>query len=88
VNRRAGAAGRTSCTPDIAADEELTNDYATSTGSEDWTMDCPAACCRLTITGDDSRLPGLQQRYGDHWVPAVLTRIRCGTSSSLSRAGT
>jgi SET domain-containing protein len=63
---------------DIATGDEVTNDYATSTGSADFTLDCScgSARCRGTVTGDDWRLPELQERYGDHWVPALITRIR------------
>jgi hypothetical protein len=68
---------------DIATGDEVTNDYATSTGSADFTMDCScgSALCRGTVTGDDWRLQELQERYGDHWVPALIARIRS------SRAG-
>jgi hypothetical protein len=61
----------------IEADEELTNDYAMSTADESFTMPC--ACrselCRGVITGADWRDPGLQARYGSHWIPALLSRI-------------
>ncbi|SCF46684.1 SET domain-containing protein [Micromonospora mirobrigensis] len=63
---------------DIAAGEELTNDYATSTGESEFRMSCAcgSALCRGTVTGDDWRLPALRERYGTHWVPALLDRIR------------
>jgi hypothetical protein len=63
---------------DIAAGEELTNDYATSTAAAEFAMACRcgSALCRRTVTGDDWRLPELQRRYGDHWTPALLTLIR------------
>jgi SET domain-containing protein len=63
---------------DIAAGEEVTNDYATSTGDDELTMvcSCRTACCRGTITGRDWRLPDLHRRYGDHWVPVLRGRIR------------
>jgi hypothetical protein len=62
---------------DIEAGEEVTSDYATSTGIDyALTCNCGAAICRGTITGDDWRLPELQQRYGEHWVPALLRRQR------------
>jgi uncharacterized protein len=89
--RRANGCGNHSCDPnlwwagpyelaarrDIAAGEELTNDYATSTGEPGFAMacDCRAALCRGTVTGDDWRRPELHRRYGDHWVPVLLTRI-------------
>ena len=59
---------------DIAAGEEVTVDYATQTAEAGFTMacHCGSALCRGTVTGDDWRRPGLQRRYGDHWVPAIL----------------
>jgi uncharacterized protein len=89
-----GAKGNHSCDPnlwwaapytlvarrDIAVGEELTNDYATSTGEEDFRMlcRCGSALCRSVVTGRDWSRPELQQRYGDHWVPGLLDRIRRG----------
>jgi uncharacterized protein len=63
---------------DIAAGEELTNDYATSTAEADFVMEClcGSPLCRGVVTGDDWRRPELRERYGHHWVPALLTRIR------------
>jgi uncharacterized protein len=61
----------------IAVDEELTVDYATQTGVSPWRMDCRCGdpACRRVISGEDWRLPELQHRYGDHWVPGLLRRI-------------
>lgn len=63
---------------EIAADEEVTNDYATSTGHDAFTMTCSCGAndCRGTITGHDWRRPDLHHRYGNHWVPVLLARIR------------
>jgi hypothetical protein len=63
---------------DIAPGEELTNDYATSTGEPGFRMDCAcgATLCRGVITGSDWQRPDLRERYGDHWIPALLARIR------------
>ncbi len=62
----------------IEAGEELTSDYATSTGEDAFTMACMcgSALCRRVITGRDWRRQDLRDRYGDHWVPALLDRIR------------
>jgi hypothetical protein len=62
---------------DIGPDEELTNDYATSTGVAEFTMECRcgSARCRGVVTGADWRLPELHQQYGDHWVPALTDQI-------------
>jgi hypothetical protein len=63
---------------DIDADEECTNDYATSTGDEAFSMGCAcgSALCRRLVTGRDWQLPALQLRYGEHWVPVLAARIR------------
>jgi hypothetical protein len=90
--RRANGYGNHSCDPnlwwvgpfdlaarrDLADGEELTNDYATSTAEPDFAMrcSCRSASCRGMVTGDDWRRPDLQDRYGEHWVPALLARIR------------
>jgi hypothetical protein len=61
----------------IEQNEELTNDYGTSSG--DATFEMPCTCgselCRAVITGNDWTNPALQQRYGRHWIPSLLTRI-------------
>jgi hypothetical protein len=62
----------------IAAGEELTVDYATQTGTEDWRMPCRcgASGCRGEITGADWRLTALRDVYGEHWTPLLLRRMR------------
>jgi hypothetical protein len=62
----------------VEAGEEVTSDYGTSTGSAAFAMacSCGSSLCRGVVTGDDWRLPELRARYGDHWVPALLARIR------------
>ncbi|HEX4787226.1 MAG TPA: SET domain-containing protein [Actinospica sp.] len=61
----------------IAADEELTNDYGTSTGVEfRMKCGCGSQLCRGVVTGEDWRRPELQARYGEHWIPFLLDRIR------------
>ncbi len=63
---------------DILEGEEVTNDYATSTALSEFRMTC--ACmsenCRGVITGEDWRLDALHVAYGDHWMPALLNRVR------------
>ncbi|TDU89443.1 acetyltransferase (GNAT) family protein [Kribbella voronezhensis] len=62
---------------DIAAGEEVTNDYGTSTGVPyEMKCRCGSALCRGVVTGDDWRRADLQERYGDHWIPALLKRQR------------
>jgi hypothetical protein len=62
----------------IGAGQEQTNDYATTTAEAGFLMRCSCASppCRHVVTGDDWRRPELQARYGGHWVPALLARIR------------
>lgn len=62
---------------DIATGEELTIDYATHTGIENWTMACRCGSplCRGTVTGRDWRLPQLRHAYGHHWSPPLLDRV-------------
>jgi hypothetical protein len=62
----------------ITAEEEVTNDYATSTDQETFTMTCSCSSplCRRVISGRDWQSAELQHRYGKHWVPLLLSRIR------------
>jgi len=62
----------------IAAGEEVTSDYATSTGVGDFAIACSSgsSLCRGVITGEDGRRPELQARHGDHWIPALLGCVR------------
>ena len=62
---------------DIIAGEELTTDYATMTGFEDWSMACHCGTeiCRGAVTGADWRLPALQARYRGHFSPFLNDRI-------------
>jgi SET domain-containing protein len=52
---------------DIAANEELTHDWAT-TDDDAYELDCRcgASSCRGRITGQDWRKPELQAKYGEH----------------------
>lgn len=61
---------------DVAAGEELTNDYATSTADAAFRMACAcgSALCRGLVTGADWRLPELRERYGEHWIPLLRDR--------------
>lgn len=62
---------------DIAAGDELTNDYATSTAEPDFVIACSCGSgqCRGVVTGNDWRRQDLRDRYGRHWVPALLDRF-------------
>ena len=64
---------------DIAAGEELTQDYALYTTSPTWSMKpcrCGTPLCRKVITGNDWQLPDVQERYRDHFSPFLNERIR------------
>jgi SET domain-containing protein len=62
---------------DVGAGEELTSDYATSSNHPGLAMACHCGSyrCRQLITGDDWRIPQLQQRYAGHWVPYLQSLI-------------
>src|ERR1700734_3274306 len=61
----------------VAAGEELTIDYGTQSGAGGFSMtcDCGSPQCRRVISSNDWRLPYLQERYRNHWVPALEERI-------------
>jgi hypothetical protein len=64
---------------DIAAGEELTQDYALYTISPTWTLQpclCGTPACRQVITGNDWQRPDVQERYRDHFSPFLNERIR------------
>jgi len=67
---------------DISAGEELTIDYATQTVNPQVRLDCCCASslCRGTLTGEDWQHGELRERYGEHWVPAVLQKIAASLS--------
>jgi hypothetical protein len=64
---------------DIAQDEELTADYAMWEADENhvmrWACACGSPLCRGRVTGQDWRLPELQQRYRGHFSPLINQRI-------------
>jgi uncharacterized protein len=62
----------------VPAGAEVTNDYATSTDQEGFVMSCSCGSpqCRGRISGTDWRRADLRRRYGEHWIPALLARIR------------
>jgi SET domain-containing protein len=64
---------------EIAAGEELTVDYALFTTHSQWVLDQPCRCgasvCRTTITGNDWKLPDVQERYRNHFSPFLNERI-------------
>lgn len=63
---------------DIAADEEITLDYAFYLPSgwvTPWVCACGEPECRERISGDDWQNPVLQQRYRGHFSPFVQAKI-------------
>jgi uncharacterized protein len=62
---------------DIAAGEEVTNDYATSTADPGFLLrcHCESTRCRGMVSGDDWQIHELQARYDGHWVPMLQRRI-------------
>jgi len=62
---------------DVAADEELLVDYATSTADPAYLLRCHCASyrCRQMVEGTDWRIPQLQQRYAGRWAPSVQRLI-------------
>jgi SET domain-containing protein len=61
----------------VAAGEELTIDYGTQSGASGFSMTCACGSpqCRRVVSSNDWRLPYLQERYRNHWVPALEGRI-------------
>ena len=64
----------------VAAGEELTADYATGDADPDLVLMCHCETyrCRQLISGDDWRIPQLQQRYAGHWRPHLQRLIEAG----------
>jgi hypothetical protein len=62
---------------DVAAGEELTHDYATSTSDPSFVLMCHCETyrCRQVIEGTDWRIPQLQKRYAGQWAPSVQRLI-------------
>ena len=63
---------------DIRIGEELTHDYATSTGDERFELNCACGTrlCRGVVRGSDWKRRDLQARYEEHWVPALIERMK------------
>lgn len=64
---------------DIQAGEEIVTDYAYGEASPAYRLEpcrCGSATCRGRVTGNDWKLPGLQQRYRGYFTPHVERLIR------------
>ncbi len=66
---------------DIAAGEELSHDYAMER-SDDYSLDCHCGSplCRGKVTGNDWKLPELQQRYGEYFSIYLRRKFEEGAS--------
>jgi len=62
---------------DIAAGEDLTLDYALFSVAPRWRMECHcgSSLCRGVVTGNDWRLPEVQEPYAGHFSPFINARI-------------
>lgn len=62
---------------DIRIGEEICFDYAMCDGSayDEFECGCSTALCRGHISGDDWRLPELQERYRGYFAPYLQRRI-------------
>ncbi len=59
---------------DIQAGEELTTDFATFQPYSPYSLDpclCGSSICRGKMTGDDWKLPELQERYKGYFTPYI-----------------
>ncbi|MDQ6662289.1 MAG: SET domain-containing protein-lysine N-methyltransferase [Chloroflexota bacterium] len=64
---------------EIAANEELTQDYALYTTNPEWTLKpcyCRAPVCRKVVAGTDWQRTDVQEHYRDHFSPFINERIR------------
>jgi SET domain-containing protein len=64
---------------DIRAGEELCHDYAMER-SDDYALDCHCGSplCRGKVSGEDWKIPELQQRYGDYFSIYIRNKIQRG----------
>ena len=64
---------------DISAGEELCHDYAMER-SDAYSLDCHCGSplCRGKVTGQDWKLPELQQRYGDYFSIYIRNKFQRG----------
>jgi SET domain-containing protein len=62
---------------DINADEEVCFDYAMSDSSDydEFQCQCGSDICRVTITGNDWKIPALQEKYYGYFIPYLQRRI-------------
>lgn len=63
---------------DIKAGEELTNDYAMWLSDSDYYFECKCgkAECRRVVTGNDWKIPGLQEKYRGYFSAYIQRKIK------------
>jgi uncharacterized protein len=63
---------------DIKENEELTMDYAMlmTTDMFNFKCSCDSKKCRKFITGNDWKIKDLQKKYGAHFQPYILEKIK------------
>ncbi len=73
---------------DIAPGEEICYDYAMTDGGpyDEFECRCGTVGCRGHVTGNDWKLPELWARYGEHFSPYLLRRIRALQSIRIAEA--
>jgi uncharacterized protein len=70
---------------DIEAGEEITTDYAYCEASPNYRLEpcnCGSAFCRGRMTGNDWKLPKLQQRYHSYFTPHIERLIRASSAQT------
>lgn len=62
---------------DIRKGEEIAYDYALTESAPHFVLQCRCGQkkCRGAVTGNDWKLPELQQLYGNHFLPHILEKI-------------
>ncbi|MGC1379248.1 MAG: SET domain-containing protein-lysine N-methyltransferase [Anaerolineales bacterium] len=72
---------------DIQPGEEVCFDYAMSdaTPYDEFDCQCGAVHCRGRVTGDDWRIPALQERYAGYFTPYVQRLIDASRKSEAPR---
>jgi len=75
---------------DIKTGEEITYDYALTECNPKWILAgkclCGTKSCRGKVTGNDWKLPELQQKYGYHFLPHILKLIEKSKQSEKENA--
>jgi hypothetical protein len=64
---------------DIAAGEEITTDLAYCEATPDYCLEpcnCGSSLCRGRVTGNDWKLPALQERYRGYFTPYIQRLIQ------------